>query len=262
MQGERQTGGESSDACHLVTWLGVQALLMLLACPCAAGTPAGLVDRPSTEKKAIAVLWFENRTADPEAAHWRYSITRLLMEELDQVKVVRLRTANALEYAFEQADAGAGSEVSVAKAREMGEFIEAQRVIWGSYRREDDQWHARVAVLNTATGELSDALTASAADWYALRDRLVEQILAELKIAPSETEREKMGHRRTASAVAFEWLSKARALQQNHAPFPEQEQCARQAVAADPQFAYAHAALAAVLGSQGKFDEAEATSSP
>ena len=239
-------------------WLVGPVWLMLVTCPSALGASAADAQSARRGKTSIAVLWLEDGTGDAEAAHWRYTVTHLLQEELDRVAALRLRTANALEYAFEQAKVDAGAAIDVAKAREIGEFVEAQRVIWGSYHREEDQWQVRMRILNTATGELSDEVTASGTEWYALRDGLAEQILKALKIEPSSGEREQMGRRETASSVAFEWFSRARALQRDHGPMPEQERCIRQAVVADPQFAYAHAALAAVLGSQGKFDEAEA----
>lgn len=244
-------------AATLGAWLMVQALLALAARPGVAGAAAERPGKARAEKTTVAVLWFEDRTADPEAAHWRYSIARLLTEELNRVEALRLRSAKALDYAFEQADVDAGAAIDAPKAREIGEFIEAQRVVWGSYGREDDRWHVRACVLNTATGEPSSELSARGTDWYVVRDRLVEQILDELNMTPSEQEREKMGRRGTMSAAAFEWFSKAYALQQRNGPLAEQERCIREAIAADAQFAHAHAALGAALGSQGKFEEAE-----
>ena len=51
--------------------------------------------------------------------------------------------------------------------------------------------------------------------------------------------------------------SKAYAGQEERRPKAELEASIRKALEADPQFAEAHGALAAVLGSQGKFEPAE-----
>lgn len=240
--------------CSFHVTLASLALFVVLAV--APGTAAEAREAAS-RRTTVAVLWFENKAAEPQAAHWRYSIAGLIMGELQEVKALKVRTPSALDYAFRQLNTNAGAPVDAAQARQMGEFIEAQRVVWGSYERDNDTWRVRSHIIHVATGETSAELTATSNDWFQLRDELAERILSELGEAPSEDERQKMKRRWTASSAAFEWYSKAFALQQEGEPLSQQEHCARQAVAADPQSVRAHVALAATLGSQGKLEEAE-----
>jgi tetratricopeptide (TPR) repeat protein len=202
----------------------------------------------------VAVLTFEDQTGDPEAAHWRYFIERLLKEDLAEAKAVRRVPA---KFGYPQLKLKRGDPVSTEQVRKIGELIEARRVVWGAYRREGAKWLVTARVLNVASGTTSEELKAVSADWYELRDKLVEQVLKELGVKPSEAEHEKMLRRGTSSPLALEWYSKTYAGQEERKPKDELEVSIRKAVAADPQYADAYGALAAVLGSQGKFEPAE-----
>jgi tetratricopeptide (TPR) repeat protein/TolB-like protein len=204
----------------------------------------------------VAVLWFENKTGDPQAEHWRYAIEGFLSEQLRGVKALRLRRIG-IDFAARQLGIAKGSAITRDEARKMGEIIEAQRVIWGSYTTENNKWHVTARVLNVATGKASDEMVAASDDWFDVRDELTDKILKELRITPTQEERKKMARRWTSSPSALEWYSKAYALQEEGKPFSEQEECERRAIAEDPNFAGAYMALGSILGSQGKFKPAE-----
>jgi tetratricopeptide (TPR) repeat protein len=228
-----------------------------LALPgCAAVLLAGLgvcaaAETTNASRLTVAVLTFEDQTGDPDAAHWRYSIERLIGEQLAEVKALRRVPAG---FAYRQLKASRGAAVSLEQARRMGELIETRRVIWGSYRRAGEMWQVTARVLNVAGGQASADLTAASADWYEVRDKLGEQLLAELGVKPTEAERARMLQRGTTNALALEWYSKTDAGQQEKQPKPELEESIRKSLTADPQFAEAHGALAAVLGSEGKYE--------
>ncbi|MFC1793231.1 tetratricopeptide repeat protein, partial [Planctomycetota bacterium] len=203
----------------------------------------------------IAILGFANETGDPETAHWHCCIERLLSSDLREIKSIKL--GEGIEYARRQMGIDQNAIIEQEQARKMGELIEAQRVVWGSYERQNEQWQVRAHIMNVASGKASDKLVATSADWFELRDRLTEQILHQLGVKPSEQERQKMGLRWTASPEALEWYSRACAYEEEDKPLSEQEACARKAIAADPQFDRAYLALTAIIGMQGKFTQAE-----
>jgi tetratricopeptide (TPR) repeat protein len=205
----------------------------------------------------VAVLWFEDGTGDPQSAHWRYAVTGMLTRQLWHVKAIRVLPSGAVDYAFRELRIKKGEALDATRARKMGELIEAQRVVWGSYRRSSDKWQVSAHVLNVAADKASAEFIAASADWFEVGDELAGQILNELGVTPSEEERQKMARRYTTSTVAYEWYSKAYALQAEGRPIPEQEKNERKAIAADPEFAKAYLALASTLGSQGKFAQAE-----
>jgi tetratricopeptide (TPR) repeat protein len=203
-----------------------------------------------------AVLWFENKTGAPQADHWRYAIDRLLSDQLGHVKALRLRRIG-IDFARRQLGIAKGSAIGADEARKMGEIIEAQRVIWGSYTKKNDKWQVTGRLLNVATGKPSAQLIGASDDWFEVRDKLTDRILNELNITPTDAECKEMAMRWTSSPSALEWYSEADALQEEGKPLSEQEDCARKAITEDPNFARGHLTLAATLGSQGKFKPAE-----
>lgn len=230
------------------------AIWLVVACLVTIGT--GLTASPSaaSSRLTLAILTFEDQTADPEAAHWGYAIERLLADQLQEAKAIRRVPA---AFGCRQLKLKHGGPISTEQARKIGELIEARRVVWGTYRREGQQWLVTARVLNVASGKPGKELKAASADWYAIRDQLGDQILSELGVKPSAPERQRMLQRGTSVPLALEWYSKTYAGQEERKPKAEQESSIRQALAADPQFADAHVALAAVLGSQGRFESAE-----
>jgi tetratricopeptide (TPR) repeat protein len=221
----------------------------------AGGTsPAAETGAPAP-RLTVAILTFEDQNADPEAAHWRYTIERLLADELGEVNALRLVPA---KFGYRQLKVKQGGPISIEQARKIGELIEARRVVWGSYRREHQWWQATARVLNVASGKAGKELQAVSTDWYEVRQQLGDQILSELGVKPRDAERHRMLRRGTGIPMALEWYSKTYAGQEERKPKAEQEASIRKALDADPQFAEAHEALAAVLGSQGKFEQAEA----
>ncbi|HUV62547.1 MAG TPA: tetratricopeptide repeat protein [Sedimentisphaerales bacterium] len=232
---------------------GVSALVLVLA---AAVTGTAQQSTPPGRLTA-AVLWFADKTGDPELSHWGCAVPGLLTQQLREGKAIRVLPTGAVDYAFRELGVKKGTSLDAAQARKMGELIEAQRVVWGSYERQNEQWQVRASVLNVSSGKASGELIVSSADWFELRDELAGQILRELGIKPSESERQKMAQQWRTSPGALESYSRAMALQDDDKPFREQEESVRKALAADPQFTKAHVALAATLYSQGSFAEAE-----
>ena len=62
---------------------------LLAAFLAAGGTSRAAGADAKTPRLTLAVLTFEDQTADPEAAHWRYTIARLLGEQLAEARALR-----------------------------------------------------------------------------------------------------------------------------------------------------------------------------
>jgi len=248
-----QTLGSTQSGLGALLISGLAFLSLTLL---AAGTVRGTSEKGVPSKRVtVAVLWFEDRTGDPQSAHWRYGFKRLLTDQLKQISAIRPR--GGVEFARHHLGLRKGAPLDASQARKMGELIEAQRVIWGNYQRHADKWQVSAYILNVASGLPSDELSASSADWFELRDTLIEQILKELCVIPSKKERQEMARRWTTSPAALEWYSKAIALQEEQKPLLEQERIAHKAIESDPQFVKAYGAVAATLFSQGKLAQAE-----
>ena len=230
------------------------AIWLVAAFLATGGTALVAESSAKASRLTVTVLTFEDQTADPDAAHWRYTIERLLGEQLHEAKALRRVPA---AFGYRQLKVKRGGPISVEQARKIGELIEARRVVWGSYRREGQQWLVTARMLNVASGKAGRELKAVSADWYEMRDQLADQVLKELGVKPGDAERRKMLQRGTSVPGALESYSKAWAGREEREPRAELEISMRKAVRADPQYAEAHTALAAVLGSQGKLEAAE-----
>ena len=230
------------------------AIWLVAAFLAAGGTALVAETGTKASRLTVTVLTFEDQTADPDAAHWRYTIERLLGEQLHEAKALRRVPA---AFGYRQLNVKRGDPISMEQARKIGELIEARRVVWGSYRREGQKWQVTARVLNVASGKAGRELKAVSADWYEVRNQLADQVLKELGVKPGDAERRKMLQRGTSVPGALEWYSKTWAGREERKPKTELEISLRDALRADPQYAEAHTALAAVLGSQGKLEAAE-----
>jgi tetratricopeptide (TPR) repeat protein len=240
--------------------LYLAAVLVFAIVPaCSLGADSDAADVPSLSSRrlSVAVLEFEDSTGDTETAHWRHTLPGLLKRQIRNVHAVRLLSDDAVHYAFRQVGLRSGDAIDPNRARQMGEHIEAQRVVWGSYRKQGDLVRVDVHVMNVAGGTVSNEISVTAADWFDIRDAVNARILADLGVTPSEEEERKMAKRWTRSAEALSRCGKAYLMQEQGRPESEIEACCREAILADPNCAFALVALGGTLANRGQFGPAE-----
>jgi tetratricopeptide (TPR) repeat protein len=235
-------------------------LVFCFAFPSNGQEAGGLLERMRaglpTNRVTVALATLENATGDTNLDHWRFTASALLAHQLGLAKALRLLPQASLKYGLNQLHKRPGERLDAKDAASLGELVEARRVVWGSYRREAGKWKVTVRALNVSDGTVSTELSASSADWFALRDELVKKILAELGVKTEPSERRRMQDRSTGSAAALEWLARARAASEERRPVTELQGYAQRASEADPRCAEALAALALGLSAQGKLEEA------
>ncbi len=101
------------------------------------GVGANAANSTPPGRLVVSILWFANR-ADSQAEHWRHALEGFLWNQIRKVKAIRSR--GGVEYARLKLSIEEGSPLNADQVRKIGELIEAQRVIWGSYQRHDDKW--------------------------------------------------------------------------------------------------------------------------
>jgi tetratricopeptide (TPR) repeat protein len=215
--------------------------------------PIATTNQPN--RLTVAILGFENKTGDADLEFWRVAIDGLLITELGEIRAIKV--APGVDYARRQINKKDGDGIKPDEARKAGEIIEARRVVWGEYTRDGKKWLVTARVMNVATGKISKELKATSADWFSIRDKLVEKILSELKVKPTRKEQQSFGKRWTKNPAALEWFTKGKYYYSKPNHQPDAETSMRRASEADPQCGRAYSALAAVLGTAGKLDEAE-----
>lgn len=205
----------------------------------------------------VAILAMEDKTGDPQAAHWGYTLRGFLESQLTEVRSIRVLPPGAPDYGLRQLKLRSGEPINAKPARTIGEMIEARRVVWGYYGRNKEQWQVVLRVLNVASGRTSEELRAESEDWLEIRDRITAQVLDVLGVSPSCEEKSRMARRGTTSFLALEAFSEGYALYREQESLSETEAAARRALEADMNFAEAHGFLAVTLATQGRYADAE-----
>ncbi len=236
-------------------------LLCVLGTPCSPHICEGAVDASavksagvSSNRIALALFRFENLTGDPALNHWGYTADTVFRNSLREIKGLRSLPDPTLEYGFRKLQLKAGEFFSATQAQRLGEMIEAQRVVCGSFQRADAQWQLNLRIINVATGEVFTNLHASSTNWFQLRDDLTGLLLKEVGVTATSAELERVRQRWTTSNAALEWHARARAAYKDRRPAKVWEDYARRVLEADPGCAEGYVVLAASLGTQGKFD--------
>ena len=206
-------------------------------------------------RRSLLVLPFVNESGNAESEHWMgtfRSMLRRQFEDVTALKVVADEPAQAQLRRWRLWPMT--TPWSDDQLRLIGEQTQAQRVLCGSLRQTNGQWQAAAQVFVTATGRRSAPLTATAADWFDLRDGLSRLVLKQLGLRLTPEEDKGWGRRFTSSAAALEWFS--RGLSAQAQDLPRAMRSFEKAVAADPQFAFAGVCLAGLLYSTGRPTEA------
>ena len=202
----------------------------------------------------VAILWFDNEYGDESLWHWQEGIGLLLDKQLRECKSLRMVSSSGVDFGCRQLSIRNGDPIDAAIARKMGEFVEAQRVIWGSFHRKDGVWHVSLYVLTSASGQVSKRLRATSGNWFDICDQLRTQIIKDLGITPSDAEKAKMSRRWTISQVTLEMYTKAYLREKNGLEVTDELE---RALAADPNCADVYGAIGATSGTRGDFDKAK-----
>ena len=211
----------------------------------------------AAERVPIAILPLENRSGDTNSDCWQYAGPLLLKSQLKHVNSLRILPDSSIEFAFRELKLKPCQALQPDQVRQLGEIIEAQRVIWGSYQRENEKWVVAVQVMSVTTGEASNSLSGSSSDWFQVATEVGEDLLHEWGVTLGLEEKQRMTRPLTSSGEALELLGRGYTdLSERKSP-SEAIISFRRAVFLDPDFAMAQHGLAECLLLQGKLDEAE-----
>ncbi|MHB8523080.1 MAG: tetratricopeptide repeat protein [Limisphaerales bacterium] len=209
------------------------------------------------EDLSMVVLPPYNASSLTNLDHWALTLSVLVETELRCVKQLRVVPASSRRYAFSVRGINSQTLLKEREARNLGRVMEAQRVIWGSYGTNGENWLLTVRVMNVANGNASEPITSSSSDWAGLVSNVVRGILSEFKIKTSVAERETLAQIEvnSASPEALELMS--RVLNDCWIMRPsETESLLRRTLSLAPRFALAQEYLANTLMTQDRLDEA------
>jgi TolB-like protein len=204
--------------------------------PTAPIPPHTAIDKPS-----IAVLAFTNMSGDPEQQYFSDGITEDIITELSRFHRFVVVARNS---SFQYRD----KAIDVKRiARELG----ARYVVEGSVRKAGSRIRITAQLIDAATGNhlWAERYDRDLKDVFMIQDEVVTTIVARLAGQVDNAGLETARRKRTENLAAYDYL--LRGLEHLHRAEDEdiEQACCmfESAIALDPRFAQAHAALAIAL---------------
>ena len=189
-------------------------------------------------EKSIAVLYFENLSGVKEDEYLRDGVTEDLITEMSKIKGLKiLSRPTVLPY----------RDKSVTAAQ-VGQQLKATVVLTGSIRRAGNRLRITAQLVDAQTDSLvwSERYDREMADVFEVQDEIARKIAEALRITLSPQEQEALATKPTENLQAYDLYlrgkSYARRMTRQDAEFALQ--MFESAVAMDPGFALAHAAIA------------------
>jgi serine/threonine protein kinase len=203
------------------------------------GRRAAEDSRPGkAEEKSIAVLYFENLSGVKEDEYLRDGVTEDIISELSKIKTLRtLSRTSVLAYRDKPGTPA-----------QIGQQLGAAYLLTGSLRRAATRLRINAELVDTKTNFplWSERYDREMADVFAVQDEIARKIAEALRITLTPQEQEALASKPTENAQAYDLFlrgkSFARRVTRQDTEFALQ--MFENAVALDPQFALAHAAIA------------------
>ncbi|HVL65967.1 MAG TPA: protein kinase [Vicinamibacterales bacterium] len=197
--------------------------------------PGGL---PKAPDRSVAVLYFENLSGVKEDEYLRDGVTEDIITELSKIRGLKiLSRPTVLPY----------RDKSVT-ATQVGQQLKAAFVLAGSIRRAGQRLRITAQLVDTQTDSLawSERYDREMADVFEVQDEIARKIAQALRITLSPQEQEALASKPTENLQAYDLYlrgkSYARRMTRQDSEFALQ--MFENAVALDPSFAMAYAAIA------------------
>jgi adenylate cyclase len=194
---------------------------------------------PLPDKPSIAVLPFTNLSGDPGQEYFSDGMTDDLITDLSKISGLFVIARNS-SFAYK----GKSPDVRNV-ARELG----VRYVLEGSVRRVEDQVRINAQLIDATTGGhlWADRYDGSMADIFALQDKVTKKIVNALSVNLTAEETARSFRREGVSTEAYDAFLKGWAHYRLQTPdnIAAAVSAFERAIALEPGYAYAHAALAA-----------------
>jgi adenylate cyclase len=190
------------------------------------------------DKRRIAVLPFANMSSDPEEGYFADGMTEELITSLSGVRQLTVLARTSIM----------GYKGTTKKAKEIGKELEVGSMLEGSVRKAGNRVRITAQLIDTATeGHLwAQNYDRQLEDVFAIQSEIAEKVAGELKVRLVESERRVIERKATENAEAYTYYLRGRELVREKTE-PSLRQAVgllERAIAIDPTFAKAYAALA------------------
>lgn len=195
---------------------------------------------PAQKKPAIAVLPFVNMSDDPKQEYFSDGISEDLITDLSGVSGL-LVTSRTTTFAFK------GTSL---KHGEIAEELGVQYLLEGSVRKVGNDVRINAQLIDTNTGHhlWADRYDGKYEDVLRLQDRISARIVASLKVALTQTDRDRLAKRETDNIHAYDAVLRASDLMRRYIPENVEKalQLCKRAIELDPNYARAYGILSLI----------------
>ena len=195
---------------------------------------------PLPDKPSIAVLPFNNMSDDASQEYFADGMTEDLITDLSKISGLFVIARNS-SFSYK------GQQV---KVRQVAEELGVRYVLEGSIRRAGDEVRINAQLIDTTTGGhlWAERYDGTLEDIFDLQDKVTAQIVAALKVSLTGEEVVEQARHQTENAAAHDAYLQGWALYKlgSLEDFKRALPFLKSAVELDPDYAQAHAALAAL----------------
>lgn len=195
-------------------------------------------DKPT--KPSIAVLPFENMSADPENEFFSDGITEEIINSLSRIQALEVvARRSAFAYKGKEAD-----------MRTVGNQLGVRHLLSGSVRRSGNRLRISAELIDVETGYhlWSERFDREMSDVFAIQDEIAANIVKALSVMLTEKEKTALKASPSRSVRAYDYFLKGRRAVHtfNLESYKRAEEDLRRAIALDPDYAPAWANLAEI----------------
>jgi len=194
---------------------------------------------PLPDKPSIAVLPFVNMGGDPEQAYFADGMTEDLITDLSKVAGLFVIARNST-FVYK----GKATDV-----REVAKTLGVRYVLEGSVRRSGAEVRVNAQLIDATTGGhvWADRYDGDLKNIFAFQDKVTHNVVAALAVELTKDDRERVAHRGTENAQAYDVFLKGwqHYLRQTPEDFRAAIVQFKKAAELDPKYGRAYAALAA-----------------
>src|SRR5436190_1150504 len=197
----------------------------------------------SIPEKSIAVLPFENRSAEKENAYFADGVQNEILTDLAKIADLRvISRTSVMQYK-------SGAERNV---REISQQLGVAHLLEGSVQRSGNRVRVTAQLIDarTDTQQWAERYDRDLADVFAIQSEIAKTIADQLQAKLSPQEKARVEEIPTQNTEAYVFYLRANQISRNPDTLLEDyktaEQLYLQAIALDPNFALAHARLASI----------------
>jgi TolB-like protein/class 3 adenylate cyclase len=197
---------------------------------------------PLPDKPSIAVLPFDNMSADPEQDYFSDGITEEIITALSKIQKLFVIARNST-FTYK------GKPV---KVQQVSEELGVRYVVEGSVRKAEDRVRITAQLIDALTGHhlWAEKYDRNVKDIFAVQDEITKKVITALQVKLTEGEQARFYAKGTNNLEAYLKVMEAKRLS-NHLTKEgvlKAQQLAKEAIALDPNYAFAYKTLGTAHG--------------